>query len=400
MKKMKNKQLVFGLILSLCVVLFSCKKNEEEIDNTKKEESGNTIVNTNISNNTTWTNDKVYELAGRITVLNGVTLTIEPGTIIKGQAGSGANSTALLVARGGKLIAEGTASKPIIFTSVADEITPAQVLSGNFASPNLDPNIGGLWGGLIILGKAKISASNEGGQLSEIQIEGIPTSDSNGLYGGDDNNDNSGILKYISIRHGGTNIGSGNEINGLTLGGVGSGTVIDNIEIVANDDDGIEFFGGTVNVTNIISWNVKDDGLDTDQAWEGSCTNFIIITPSGHCFELDGPEGNYNNTGHLFEKGYIIASDENTTAQDLINIDDNSVVKLKDITFVSVANSQQINNITASGVIFEGINIDVPAEDLPNHVNGAVPTGVTSGNTMHVNKSVFSWTWAYVAGKI
>ena len=83
-----------------------------------------------------------------------------------------------------------------------------------------------------------------------MQIEGIPASDLNGLYGGTEATDNSGVLKYISIRHGGANIGEGNEINGLTLGGVGSGTTIENIEIVANDDDGIEWFGGTVNVKN------------------------------------------------------------------------------------------------------------------------------------------------------
>jgi hypothetical protein len=127
-----------------------------------------------------------------------------------------------LIARGGKLMAEGTASMPIIFTSVADEIIPADILAGNFASPNLDPTVNGLWGGVIILGRAPISASNTNGDVDEVQIEGIPTSDPNGLYGGINTHDNSGTLSYISIRHGGANIGSGNEINGLTLGGVGN----------------------------------------------------------------------------------------------------------------------------------------------------------------------------------
>ncbi|MDD2412805.1 MAG: hypothetical protein RBS19_03145 [Bacteroidales bacterium] len=399
---MKNKRFILGLILSFGIVFASCKKETEEIENNTIEVSRNTIVNSNISSNTTWTCDKIYELSGHITVLNGATLTIEPGTIIKGQAGTGTNSSALIIARGGKIMAEGTADKPIIFTSVADEISPEDITAGNFASPNLDPNIRGLWGGVLVLGKAQISASNEetGEQFTEIQIEGIPTSNPNGLYGGNNNDDNSGILKYISIRHGGTNIGSGNEINGLTLGGVGSGTIIDNIEIVANDDDGIEFFGGTVNITNVITWNVNDDGLDTDQAWAGSCNNFVIITPAGHCFELDGPEGSYSNDGHLFENGYVIASDADVTSGDLINVDDNTVVKLKNITFVNVVNGQKINKVTAPGVVFENIKIDVPADSLSNHINGIVPSGVSVGSNTQVDFSKFSWTWAHSTGKI
>src|SRR5690606_30118192 len=124
-------------------------------------------------------------LAGRITVVDGVTLTIEPGVIIKGEAGTGANATALIIARGGKIMAEGTAAQPIIFTSVADEIQPGQI-----KSPNLDESFDGLWGGLIVLGKAPISAD-----AAAIQIEGIPASDQNGLYGGTDVADNSGVLK-------------------------------------------------------------------------------------------------------------------------------------------------------------------------------------------------------------
>ena len=104
----------------------------------------NRVVNTNIKQNTTWYADTIYQLGGRIAVEDGATLTIQPGTIIKGEAGTGANATALLIARGGKLIAEGTASMPIIFTSVADEISPADIAAGNFASPNLDPDVNGL----------------------------------------------------------------------------------------------------------------------------------------------------------------------------------------------------------------------------------------------------------------
>jgi hypothetical protein len=360
------------------------------------------LLTANISENTAWTADKTYILGGRITVVNGVTLTIEPGTVIKGQAGTGANATALLIARGGKLMAEGTADAPIIFTSVADEITPADIAAGNFASPNLDPDINGLWGGVIILGSAKISASNENDEdVSEVQIEGIPTSDPNGLYGGSDDTDNSGVIKYISIRHGGTNIGSGNEINGLTLGGVGSGTVIENIEVVSNQDDGIEWFGGTVNVKNVLCWNVGDDGIDTDQSWAGTLDNFIVVAPTGHCFELDGPEGSYE-AGHTIKNGTIIASTDARMSEDLINVDDNSIVNLEGLFFTSIMEGQMINRVTAAGVTFTDIQLNVPQATLADYVNGAVPAGVTAVNTATVgaNVSDFNWTWASQAGAL
>lgn len=377
----------------------SCKKDDDDDDTTPtpqviKETDSLVTISSNITSNTTWDKDTIYVLAGRIAVENGATLTIEAGTIIKGEAGTQANATALLVARGGKIMAEGTATAPIIFTSVADEICQDDIAAGNFGSPNLDPTVNGLWGGVIILGKAPISVS---GDATENQIEGIPTSDQNGLYGGSDAADNSGVLKYVSIRHGGTNIGSGNEINGLSLGGVGSGTTIENIEIVANQDDGIEWFGGAVNVSNVVVWNVGDDGIDTDQSWDGTLDNFMVITVGGHCFELDGPEGTME-AGHTIKNGTIIASDTLADPQlisgDLINVDDNSIVDLQNLHFKKVVDGQMINRVTAAAVTFTGITIDVPADDLVNHVNGSVPSGVTIGTTGQATESVFTWTWA------
>lgn len=398
---MKTKKLTYLVVtlLSTATIFTSCKK-EDTTDNTTPT-TGNVVISSNVTENTTWTKDKVYQLGGRITVVSGVTLTIEAGTVIKGEAGAGVNATTLLIARGGKIMAEGTATMPIIFTSVADEISPADIAAGNFESPNLEPVVTGLWGGVIILGKAPISASNSSGDVSEVQIEGIPTSDPNGLYGGNDPTDNSGVLKYVSIRHGGTNIGSGNEINGLTLGGVGSGTTIDNIEIVSNQDDAVEFFGGKVNVTNLISWNVGDDGIDTDQSWGGKIENFVVISPAGHIFELDGPEGTMSD-GHIIKKGTVIASDDNfgIVSLDLINVDNNSIVDLVDIYFTGIKSGQMINRVTAAGVTFTGIMFDVATGDLASHVNGAVPSGVTAGGTSQADVSGFGWTWAHKAGKL
>lgn len=363
-------------------------------------DNSNIVITSNISENTNWTNDNVYQLGGRITVLNGVTLTIQEGTVIKGEAGIGANATALLIARGGKLIAEGTATRPIIFTSVADEITPEQVAAGNFASPNLDPTQNGLWGGLLILGRAPISAAS-----NEIQIEGIPTTDPNGLYGGTDPADNSGIIKYVSIRHGGTNIGAGNEINGLTLGGVGTGTLIDHVEVVGNQDDAFEWFGGTVNASNLVSWNAGDDGLDTDQSWSGTVDNWFVIAAGDHGMELDGPEGSMVGT-HTMSNGTIIASVDDARSNTLINLDANTGVNLTNIGIRNIVSGQTINRAEcpdiAGGCPFTNVQVVLPDGVTLSDVFGGntPPAGVTavSSLTVGANGSVLGWTWAAQAG--
>jgi hypothetical protein len=249
------------------------------------EESSVIDVSGAITVSTTWTNDNIYKINQKVVVDAGATLTIQEGTIIKGTPGTGSLASALIIARGAKINAVGTASEPIIFTSSSDNIEVGQT-----AGTNLDENDRGLWGGLIILGNAPCSFS---GNIPEAQIEGIPADDTFGLYGGPDAADNSGVLSYISIRHGGALIGEGNEINGLTLGGVGNGTVINNIEVVANVDDGIEFFGGTVNASNLLVWAQGDDALDIDQAYSGTIDNAVVVLGdfSDHAFEIDGPEG-------------------------------------------------------------------------------------------------------------
>ena len=242
----------------------------------------------NITSDKTLDPSKIWLLKGRVSVVKDVTLTIPAGTIIKAAAGTGADASTLIIARGGKIDAQGTADKPIVFTSISDNIQ----LGGTYPinGPSLTVESRGLWGGLLILGNAPCSFS---GDVTELQIEGIPTSDTNGLYGGINTEDNSGIIKYVSIRHGGAEIGEGNEINGLTLGGVGSGTTIDHIEVIANVDDGIEFFGGTVNASHLLVWGQGDDALDIDQAYAGTIDGALVVltSASDHGLEIDGPEG-------------------------------------------------------------------------------------------------------------
>ena len=202
-----------------------------------------------------WTADNEYVLNGLVFVGEGSSLTIQPGTVIKGKPGQGENASALVVARGGKIFAEGTADEPIIFTAEADDVS----------DPNdLPLNARGLWGGVIILGRASLNS-----EPGETPIEGIPTTEPRGMYGGDDDTDNSGVFRYVSIRHGGTDIGAGNEINGLTMGGVGSGTLIEYIEVFNNQDDGFEWFGGTVNTKYLVSAFNGDDAFDYDEGFRG-----------------------------------------------------------------------------------------------------------------------------------
>lgn len=258
------------------------------------------VVSGVIDENTSWSNDNIYELAGRIIVDDGFTLTIEAGTIIKGREGDGINASVLMIARGGKINAIGTADAPIIMTSVLDDIMPGQV-----AGTTLDQDDKGKWGGLVILGKAPISVNG----ATEAQIEGVPASETKGIYGGNDAADNSGTIKFVSIRHGGTILGPDSEINGLTLGGVGNGTVISDIEIFANSDDGIEFFGGSVNVSNLLITYQGDDGIDVDQAYSGTVDGFLVIhegTKTDKGLEIDGPEGTDNAAGKFVIKNGML----------------------------------------------------------------------------------------------
>lgn len=204
------------------------------------------------------TNDNIYLLDGFVFVEEGSVLNIQEGTVIKGKAvpTTGHNASALIISQGGKIFAEGSSTNPIIFTAEVDDVNNPDDLT--FADK-------GLWGGVIILGKASVNTTSGTGQ-----IEGIPSSEPRGLYGGGatpDDDDNSGIMRYVSIRHGGDEIGAGNEINGLTMGAVGRGTTIEYIEVFANVDDSFEWFGGTVNTRYLVSAFPGDDSFDYDEGW-------------------------------------------------------------------------------------------------------------------------------------
>lgn len=234
-----------------------------------------------------WTSDKVYVLDGIVIVEDGAELRIEAGTVIKAKDGTGTDASALVIARGGKIFAEGTKNKPIIFTSIQDNLSSNDLLTYEDR---------GLWGGVVILGHSM--TNNPGDREGDYQeIEGVnelvPDGDKRAEYGGNDDGDNSGVIRYASIRHTGINIGEsdGNEIQGLTLGGVGSETVLEYIEVYASGDDGVEFFGGTVNLKYFVSVFNSDDAVDWDQGWRGKGQFwFVLQAPdkAGAAAEQDG----------------------------------------------------------------------------------------------------------------
>ncbi|AEV33139.1 hypothetical protein [Owenweeksia hongkongensis] len=394
MKKIKS--IVMFSAFAAAFTLTSCGEDDKQTTTPAVD----TELSGVISENKTLTSDKVWYLDGRVTV-SGATLTIEPGTVIKANPGAGAISSALVIARDGKIMANGTASEPIIFTTIADDIA-----SGDVISPNMDAENNGLWGGVIILGNAPISAS-----ATEVQIEGIPTSDQNGLYGGTEPAHSSGEFTYVSIRHGGTNIGSGNEINGLTLGGVGSGTTIHHIEVVANQDDGIEWFGGTVSVSDVLIWNSGDDGLDTDQDWLGTCENFVVITPNGgSAFELDGPEGPAATGTHWFKNGTVYAGEN---IDHLVDWDSETNAALENVYFYGLASGYAATADFSPFESFGGdmsgatsnIQVTINGGTLADLFEGSVPTEVTEvaegANTVGANSGEFAgWTWAAASGEL
>ena len=406
MKTIKN----FFLLITLALFAFNCSSDDDNT-NTDDDGGGNTleIEKTGIlTADETWTADNIYVLNSKVVVDDGVTLTIEAGTIIKGAEGLGSLASALVVDQGGRVIANGTAARPIVMTSALDNITV-----GETAGSNLTIQDTGLWGGLIILGNAPISVS---GDVATAQIEGIPATESYGQYGGDNPNDDSGVYRYISVRHGGITIGSDNEINGITMGGVGSGTVMENLEVVANQDDGFEWFGGTVNGTNFITWAHGDDGLDADQSWSGTMNNALIIQTdqSGSALELDGPEGSaatedfYTmrnitligdssiNSFYAECRDGLIANLENVLAY---NFGPESTVGISGADSQTELTNDRLTFLNWEIVLPEGVAIDdiiegaLPGDEV-KFTNNATGIANPAAATIGANTSVFGWTYA------
>lgn len=372
--KANFKTTIFFILFSfLGLTIFTTSCNEDEPinpDNPTENENATqfiengtetTIIDRGEGVGTkTLTSDKAWVLEGFVFVNEGQVLTIEAGTVIKGKPGTGENASALIVARGGKIMAEGTVQKPIIFTAYADDL-----------NGSVDNNAKGLWGGLIVLGKATTNNAT-----SEKAIEGIPTSETRGLYGGTDDNDDSGVIRYVSIRHGGTDIGEGNEINGLTLGAVGKSTIIEFVEVVANKDDGIEFFGGCPQVKNALVAYCDDDCYDYDEGFHGKGQFWVAIQDEegDRCGEHDGgPKDNQLgepfSMPEIYNATYIGGKGESS----------------KVITFRENAGGTYANSIFVTQT--KGIDIEYRQDDNANMTGCCVK--MWQDNKLNVDNNVF-----------
>ncbi len=238
MKKL-FKTIAFVCLAAMTVV--SCDENNDQpvVPAGSSYDLGDGSDAYEISSDMTLTYPNTYNLRGFVYVTEGTTLTIEPGVVIKGEKESKAT---LIVERGGKLIAEGTKERPIVFTSAQ---APGSRKPGD-------------WGGIILLGKAK---NNKGEQT----IEGGVRS----KHGGNDDADNSGVLKYVRCEFAGIEYSVDNEINAITFGSVGSGTTVDYVQVSYSGDDSYEWFGGDVNCKHLVALGTWDDDFDTDNGFSG-----------------------------------------------------------------------------------------------------------------------------------
>jgi hypothetical protein len=234
-------------------------------------EAADILVNANIAASTTWTANNTYNLQQQIYVLPGATLTIEAGTVLASTTDIGGS---LAVCKGAQIFVLGTQDKPVIMTSQADVAT----WTGGNPKTGTWREEANEWGNLTVMGAAYISENGVPGNVPtpnannvgamEGLVAGFP-GDTKVLYGGGNDDDDSGTIKYLSLRYGGKVIGLNNELNGLSLGGIGRETAVHHIDIMNNVDDGIEIWGGTVSLKYLNIWNVGDDSLDIDQGYRG-----------------------------------------------------------------------------------------------------------------------------------
>lgn len=266
----------------------------------------------------TLTKDNKYLLKGQVFVRENSILTIEPGTIIFGDKGT---KGTLIIDRGGKIIAEGTANEPIVFTSA---LAPGSRDRGD-------------WGGIVILGKARTNQADP-------VIEGVtPTV----IFGGDNDDDNSGILKYVRVEFAGIELTPNNETNSITLGGVGRGTTMEYCQVSFGGDDGFEWFGGALNAKHLIAFGMWDDCFDVDYGFTGKVQFGLSVRYGSYAdqsgsniFETDnGPNDNVTTliTTGVFSN--ITGIGPRLTNSQSINSNYQHAIDMRRRTALTIANS-------------------------------------------------------------
>ena len=265
---------VFGILAISAAFFTSCTSD----DNGKTVDPGSTFVvnptdfkGTISDGEVTLDENVVYKLTGKIQINSGAILTIPAGTKIEGLGGT---SAYIAVAQGGKINVNGTAAKPVIMTSGLATKAP------------------GDWGGLVICGKTPINRVSGGMTTAQSEVADL-------TYGGTIENDNSGSITYLIVEYAGAAFNSEKEFNGVSLFGVGSGTVFQNVQAIHGSDDGFEFFGGTVNTSNLISIGNEDDQFDWTEGWNGTNTNWygrLDFGKGNRGIEADNFEFGFSNT--------------------------------------------------------------------------------------------------------
>jgi len=273
----------------------------------------------NISTTLTLSNKKIYGLQGIVYVLSGATIRIEPGTIIVGDI-PGVNS-ALVINRGGKIYAQGTAKLPIIFTSRA---TQGQRAMGD-------------WGGILLCGKARIN--NPGG---ESIMEGFPDDLVNARYGGSDDEDSSGVMSYCRVEFGGIALFPNQELNGLTLAGVGRKTQMDHIQVSYAGDDSYEFFGGTVDTKYMIAYGGIDDDFDTDNGYSGR-NQFLLVKRFRQVAD--------QSTSQIFESDNDASGSRNEPVTRAIYSNLTAIGAVADTSWIGGSGDNQFNRLYGSAAM-------------------------------------------------
>ncbi len=330
------------------------------------------------------TADTEWILTGPLSVKNGATLCVEPGTVVKAIAGG--TNVYVAIEQGAKINAAGTAAAPIKFTSNAD-----------------NPRSGD-WGGILLIGKAPIS----GGGTATTEVVDL-------TYGGTSANDNSGVMKFVEASYTGARINGDKEFNGITFYAVGSGTVIENVAVFYGDDDAYEFFGGTVNVKNLLSVNIKDDMFDWTQGWTGTATNLYGLREASYTSITEDPRG-LEGDGNLDGNSPGDSGQSNPTINGLVLINA-GVIEMSDMikvrrgsgltltaAYVGFANENakagdfidlqdskgdakgSAVNLNVMGDAASGLDIadiKTTADATINVVDGSVPT---------VDRNIFNWT--------
>ena len=300
---------VFIMLMGVALLGVACSKSDDKPDpngggnNGGPDATGTYPIRGIITTDQHWTKDKTYRLRGYVYVTNGATITIDPGTKIVSNKDS---AGVLVIYRTAKIQAAGTAAEPIVFTT-----------------NETDKKAGDL-GGLIIVGQAK-------GNTNHSVIEG-GVDPAFSVFGGTNDADNSGTLKYVRIEYAGKAVNPGDEVNGLSLYGVGSGTTIDYVEVVRGLDDAFEFFGGTVNAKHLIAYNCADDDYDMDDGYRGNIQFAISIKDPAFTDDK-------NNSGDL----------SNNFEVDNVNPSNSLVYGKTPITFPVLSNFTAIGPNNATG---------------------------------------------------